>query len=49
MYLSLEKCTFSAEEVEYLGMIVGKGGIQMNLGKLKAIWKWSPLVNGKAV
>ena len=27
MYLKLEKCTFSAEEVEYLRMIVGIGGI----------------------
>ena len=30
MYLKLEKCTFSAEEVEYFGMIVGKGGVQMD-------------------
>ena len=37
MYLKLEKCMFSAKEVEYLGMIVGKGGIQMDPVKLKAI------------
>ena len=37
MYLKLEKCMFSAEEVEYLRMIVGKGGIQMDPVKLKAI------------
>ena len=37
MYLKLEKCTFSTKEVEYLGMIVGKGGVQMDLVKLKAI------------
>ena len=37
MYLKLEKCTFSAKEVEYLGMIVGKRGIQMDPVKLKAI------------
>ena len=49
MYLKLEKCTFSAKEVEYLGMIVGRGGIQMNPVKLKAIQKWSPLANIKAV
>ena len=41
MYLKLEKCMFSAEEVEYLRMIVGKGGIQMDPVKLKAIWEWS--------
>ena len=36
MYLKLEKCTVSAE-VEYLRIIVGKGGIQMDPVKLKAI------------
>ena len=40
MYLKLEKCTFSAKEVEYLRMIVGKGGVQMDPIKLKAIWEW---------
>ena len=49
MYLKLEKCTFSAKEVEYLGMIVGKRGIQMDPVKLKAIWEWSPLANIKAI
>ena len=37
MYLKLEKCTFLAKEVKYLRMIVGKGGIQMDPIKLKAI------------
>ena len=49
MYLKLERCMFSAKEVEYLGMIVGKGGIQMDPVKLKAICEWSPLANVKAV
>ena len=49
MYLGLEKCTFSAEEVEYFGMIVEKGGIQMDPVKLKAIQEWSPLANIKAI
>ena len=49
MYLKLEKCTFLAKEVKYLRMIVGKGGIQMDPIKLKAIWEWSPLANIKAV
>ena len=49
MYLKLEKCMFSAEEVEYLGMIVGKEGIQMDPIKLKAIWEWSPSANVKVV
>ena len=49
MYLKLEKCTFLAKEVEYLGMIVGKGGIQMDLVKLKAIREWSPPANIKVI
>ena len=49
MYLKLEKCILSAEEVEYLGMIVGKGGIQMDPVKLKAIWEWSSSANVKAI
>ena len=48
MYLKLEKCTFSAKEVEYLGMIVGKG-VQMDPVKLKAIREWFPLANIKAI
>ena len=49
MYLKLEKCMFSAKEVECLGMIVEKGGIQMDSIKLKAIWEWFPLANVKAI
>ena len=49
MYLKLAKCTLSAKEVEYLGMIVGKGGIQMDSVKLKAIQEWSPPANVKAI
>ena len=49
IYLKLKKCIFSTKEVEYLGMIVGKGEVQMDPVKLKAIWEWSPLANVKAV
>ena len=37
MHLKLEKCIFSAEAVEYLRIIVGKGGVQMDPVKLRAI------------
>ena len=49
MYLKLEKYTFSTEEVEYLRLIIGKGGVQMSPVKLKAIQEWSPQANVKAV
>ena len=37
MYLKLKKCMFLAEEVEYFGMIVKKGGIQMDPIKLRMV------------
>ena len=49
MYLKLNKCIFSAEEVEYLSMIVEKGGIQVDPIKFKAIQEWSPPANVKAI
>ena len=49
IYLKLEKCTFAASEVEYLGMVVGKDGIQMDPTKLKAIREWTPPVSVKDV
>ena len=49
MYLKLEKCMFSAKEVKYLRMIVGKGGVQMDPVKLKAIQEWTPPANVKAI
>ena len=42
MHLKLEKCTFLAEKVKYLRMMVGKGRVQMGPVKLKAIQEWSP-------
>jgi hypothetical protein len=38
--VKLDKCTFWATEVEYLGFIVSTEGIKMNPGKVKAILEW---------
>ena len=35
-----EKCTFSIQEVEFLGMIVSREGIKMDDSKVKAIKEW---------
>ena len=35
-----EKCTFSVQEVEFLGMIVSREGIKMDDSKVKAIKEW---------
>jgi hypothetical protein len=34
LFLKPEKCAFSQKQVEYLGFIISKGSIQMNLKKL---------------
>ena len=40
LHLKLEKCTFAATEVEYLGMIVRPGQLAMDPVKLDGIAKW---------
>jgi hypothetical protein len=40
LYLKPEKCEFAKEEIEYLGVIIGKNKIHMNPGKLKGIVDW---------
>ena len=40
LHLKLEKCTFAATKVEYLGMIVRPGQLAMDPVKLDGIAKW---------
>ena len=40
LHLKLEKCTFAAQEVEYLGMIVQPNQLAMDPVKLNGIAKW---------
>ena len=40
LFLKPEKCVFHADEVEYLGMIVGKGRVKMDPTKIAAIRDW---------
>ena len=37
LYLKPEKCAFKQEEIEYLGVIVGKGRLRMDPKKLKGV------------
>jgi hypothetical protein len=37
LYVKPEKCAFEQEEMEYLGIIVGKGKTRMDLKKLMAV------------
>ncbi|XP_052111623.1 uncharacterized protein LOC127742995 [Arachis duranensis] len=43
----LSKCTFCQQEVEYLGHVVGKEGVQVDNSKIKAIVEWPKPVNLK--
>ena len=42
LYLKPEKCQFEKDEIEYLGVIVGKGHLQMSPKKLQGIADLSP-------
>ena len=47
--LKLSKCEFDKMEIEFLGMIVGRGCIHMDPAKLSAIATWPLLKSVKAV
>jgi hypothetical protein len=40
LFLKPEKCHFHKQEVEYLGVIVGKGHVKMDPVKVQAITDW---------
>lgn len=40
LYLKLEKCEFHQPTVQFLGYIIGEGGIQMDEGKVTAVTEW---------
>jgi reverse transcriptase-like protein len=40
LYLKLEKCSFYKKEVEYLGVIVGNGKVEMDPTKVQALTDW---------
>ncbi len=44
-----EKCEFHQEEVDFLGFVVGRQGIRMDLKKLRAVREWKPPTNVKEV
>jgi hypothetical protein len=40
LFLKPEKCTFDAQEVDYLGMIIRPGQVAMDPAKLSGISQW---------
>ena len=47
--LKLSKCTFDVPHIEFLGMIISQGKIEMDSVKLSAIKKWKPPTSVKGV
>lgn len=44
-----DKCTFEASEIEYLGLIVSKDQVRMDLVKVEAVREWPVPRNKKEV
>ena len=40
LYLKPEKCAFEQDQIEFLGVTIGKGTIQMDPSKISAVEKW---------
>ncbi len=40
LYLKPEKCNFEKKEIDYLGVIIGNGKIQMDPKKLNGVTDW---------
>jgi len=49
LFVNLDKCTFEAKEVDYLGMIVSENQIKMDPAKLEGIRNWSAPTTVKQV
>jgi hypothetical protein len=49
LYLKLEKCAFKKDEIEFLGVCVGRGKIQMDPGKISVIKTWPTPQNVKDI
>ena len=47
--LKITKCSFDTPTMEYLGMIIGQGQVQMDPIKLSAISTWKPPTSVKGV
>jgi len=40
LFLKLEKCEFKKKEIEFLGMVIGEKGVEMDTTKVEAIMSW---------
>jgi hypothetical protein len=49
LYLKAEKCEFEKEKIEYLGLIISQGRIEMDPVKIEGVSKWPEPSNVKEV
>ncbi len=49
LFLKAKKCSFHKKKVEYLGMIIGQGKVEMDPVKVEGIAKWPTLATVKNV
>ena len=49
LYFKRSKCNFNMEEIPILGVVVGKGQIQMDQEQIKAVKEWKTLTRVKDV
>jgi len=40
LFLKPEKCTFEVPEIEYLGLVIGRGKVQMDRVKVQGVEGW---------
>ena len=45
LYLKPEKCAFEQRKIEFLGVILKNGTVQMDPAKVKGVVDWSPPQN----
>jgi hypothetical protein len=49
LFLKAKKCSFHKKQVEYLGVIIGQGKVEMDPVKVEGIAKWPILTTVKDV
>ena len=49
LYLKLEKCEFKCTQIEYLGVIVSEGTVEMDLVKVSGVSEWPEPRNKREV
>ena len=49
LYLKAEKCEFEKEKIEYLGLIISQGRIEMDPVKIEGVSRWPEPSNVKEV